>query len=51
MIAKIIDALQAFDYFGESEAIEIAKGKHELVHTFKDAKVKILRKIKMLSHD
>jgi len=51
MIGKIIDALQAFEYYGETETIEIAKGKLELVYTLKDAKRKVIRIVKMLQND
>tara|TARA_R110000796_G_scaffold463_4_gene1493 strand:- start:786 stop:938 length:153 start_codon:yes stop_codon:yes gene_type:complete len=43
MISKIIDALNAFDYYGESETIEIAKGKYELATDFTKAKRKLKR--------
>lgn len=43
MIAKIIEALHSFDYYGETEAIDIAKGKYELADTFKKGKEKIKR--------
>jgi hypothetical protein len=48
MIAKIIDALQAFEYYGESEAIEIAKGRNELVKDCKDLKLKVKRAYKFI---
>ena len=51
MIGKIIDALQAFEYYGETETIEIAKGKLELVSTLKGAKRKVIRIVKMLQND
>ena len=51
MIGKIIDALQAFEYYGETKTIEIAKGKYELVYTLKDAKRKVIRIVKMLQND
>jgi len=51
MICKIIDALQAFEYYGQTETIEIAKGKYELVSTLKGAKRKVIRTIKMLQND
>ena len=46
MITTVIDALQAFDYYGESEIIEIAKGKFELANSFEKAKTKIKRCLK-----
>jgi hypothetical protein len=48
MIGKIIDALQAFEYYGQTETIEIAKGKYELVKDCKDLKVKIKRSFKFI---
>ena len=51
MISKIIDALHAFDYYGESSAIEIAKGKHQLPTTFKIAREKLKRQLKMIGND
>ena len=33
----IFKLLRQFDYYGESEAIEIAKGKYELCTSFKKA--------------
>ena len=35
MIKSIIQLLRASEFYGESEAIEIAKGKHKLVDTVK----------------
>ena len=43
MIAKIIDLLHSNDFYNVSENVEIAKGKHELVTNFSDAKEKIKR--------
>jgi hypothetical protein len=51
MIAKIIDALQAFDYYGESDIIEIAKGKYKLPETIKEGKEKLKRQFKMIRND
>jgi len=48
MIAKIIDALQAFEYYGETETIEIAKGKYELITDVKDLKQKVKRAYKII---
>jgi hypothetical protein len=48
MIAKIIDALQAFEYYGESDAIEIAKGKYELITDVKELKQKVKRAYKII---
>ena len=43
MIAKIIDLLHTNDFYNVSKTVEIAKGKHELVTNFKDAKEKLKR--------
>jgi hypothetical protein len=43
MIAELINILNSNDYYGVSQNIEIAKGKHEKVYTFKDLKRKIKR--------
>lgn len=43
MITETIKLLQSNDWYGVSEAIEIAKGKYEKVLTFSDAKQKIKR--------
>lgn len=48
MITKIIDALQSFDYYGENDIIEIAKGKNELPTTIRKGKEKIKRHLKMV---
>lgn len=45
MIGLIIDMLQSDKWLdAKSEYVEIAKGKHELVKTMKDAKIKLKRK-------
>tara|TARA_R110000823_G_scaffold103486_1_gene220986 strand:- start:11 stop:166 length:156 start_codon:yes stop_codon:yes gene_type:complete len=51
MISKIIDALQAFDYYAESEIIEIAKGKYKMPETIKEGKEKLKRQFKMIRND
>tara|TARA_R110000782_G_scaffold107790_4_gene196211 strand:+ start:1187 stop:1345 length:159 start_codon:yes stop_codon:yes gene_type:complete len=51
MISKTIDALQAFDYYGESEVIEIAKGKYQLATDFSKAKRKLKRLTKPVKND
>jgi hypothetical protein len=51
MIAAVIDALQAFDYYGESEVIEIAKGKYKYAETLKEGVEKIKRQIKAPKDD
>ena len=43
MIPKIIELLQSNDFYNVSETVEIAKGKYELVETFKDGVTKIKR--------
>lgn len=35
MIGKIIDALNAYEYYGETNEIDIAKGKYSLPSTLK----------------
>ncbi len=44
MISEIIKILQSGDYYGGGDCIEIAKGKHELVTSWKAIKRKIRRK-------
>ena len=46
MIAEIINILQKDDYYGSGEFVEIAKGKHEMVRSWKDINEKIKRKRK-----
>jgi len=46
MIAEIIKTLQAGDFYGAGEYTEIAKGKHEMVTSFRGAKRKIKRLVK-----
>jgi hypothetical protein len=43
MISEIINVLRSNEFFGAGEFTEIAKGKHEIVTTFKGAKYKIKR--------
>ena len=43
MIPKIIELLQSNDFYNVSETVEIAKGKHEMVTTFRNAKQKLKR--------
>ena len=43
MIPKIIELLQANDFYNVSETVEIAKGKYEKVENFKDGVTKIKR--------
>jgi hypothetical protein len=48
MIKQIIDLLNMLPHYGQSETIEIAKGKHELPYTFKGAFEQIKRQWKKL---
>jgi hypothetical protein len=43
MIQNILDLLNANDFYGVSENVEIAKGKHELPKGWKDSLYKIKR--------
>lgn len=43
MIAETIRLLQANEFYGVSENVEIAKGKYEKIYTFKEAFKKIKR--------
>lgn len=44
MITQIIQLLQSQEWYGVSKEVEIAKGKHQYVHTFKQLKRTIKRK-------
>ncbi len=44
MIHKIINLLQKNEFYNVSDRVEIAKGKHEIITTFKGARRKIKRK-------
>jgi hypothetical protein len=46
MVGEIIEILQQREYYGAGEATEIAKGKFEMVRSWKDVKEKIKRKRK-----
>jgi hypothetical protein len=46
MIKQIMAMLNALDHYGQSEAIEIAKGKYELPMTFKKGWNQIKRNYK-----
>lgn len=48
MIRQILDLLALDEHFGQSEIIEIAKGKNEIPKTFKQAFKQIKREIKCL---
>lgn len=43
MIKETLDMLHALNYYNVSNTVEIAKGKHELVTTLREAKVKLKR--------
>lgn len=43
MISDIVELLQKDTFYGAGECTEIAKGKHEIVTTFKGFKRKIKR--------
>ena len=43
MIEKILEMLQISDFMGESEAIDIAKGKYKTQDTFQGIKKQIKR--------
>ena len=40
---EILDLLHSQDFYGISETVEIAKGKYELVTSYKDVKEKLKR--------
>ncbi|CAB4136658.1 hypothetical protein UFOVP309_52 [uncultured Caudovirales phage] len=48
MIKLIIELLQLDDHYGQSEIIEIAKGKYELNNTFSKGFKQIKRELKCL---
>jgi len=43
MIGEIIRTLRSNEFYGAGEFTEIAKGKHEMVNNWSDAKKKIKR--------
>jgi|TARA_R100001460_G_scaffold67528_2_gene107947 hypothetical protein len=43
MIKNIIDLLNASDWYGEDELIEIAKGKYKAVSNYKEMKEQLKR--------
>ena len=43
MISEIINVLRSNEFYGAGKFTEIAKGKHEIVTTFKGGKHKIKR--------
>lgn len=46
MISHIMAMLNSLDHYGQSEAIEIAKGKYEYPKTFKDFFKQVKREYK-----
>ena len=46
MLKKIFELLQCTEHYGQSELIEIAKGKYELPETFKKGFNQIKREMK-----
>jgi hypothetical protein len=48
MLKQILDLLALDEHYGQSEAIEIAKGKYKIPTTFKEGFNKIKREIKWL---
>jgi hypothetical protein len=46
MLKQILELLQCTEHYGQSELIEIAKGKYELPATFKKGYTQIKREIK-----
>jgi hypothetical protein len=50
MIAQIIQLLQISDFYGESNLIDIAKGKHKIETTWKGNMKQGIRKIKAIKN-
>jgi hypothetical protein len=48
MLKQILELLQCTEHYGQSELIEIAKGKYELPGTFKKGYTQIKREMKWL---
>jgi hypothetical protein len=48
MLKQILELLQCAEHYGQSELIEIAKGKYELPKTFKKGFNQIKREIQWL---
>jgi hypothetical protein len=46
MLKQILELLQCTEHYGQSELIEIAKGKYELPATFKKGYTQLKREIK-----
>lgn len=43
MISQVLNILVADEFYGVSDNIEIAKGKYEIIHTWKDVWYKLKR--------
>lgn len=48
MIKNILDLLALNEHYGQSEVIEIAKGKYKRITTIKEFKTQIKRQLKWL---
>jgi hypothetical protein len=48
MLKQIFELLQCTEHYGQSELIEIAKGKYELPTTFKKGFIQLKRELKCL---
>jgi len=48
MLKQILELLQCTGHYGQSELIEIAKGKYELPTTFKKGYIQLKREMKWL---
>jgi hypothetical protein len=48
MLKQILELLQCTEHYGQSELIEIAKGKYELPKTFKKGFTQLKRELKCL---
>ena len=49
MVRNVIDLLMVNDHYGQSELIEIAKGKNEIPKTWKSGFKQIKREVKWLT--
>jgi hypothetical protein len=50
MIKNIIQLLTISDFYGESELIDIAKGRFEIPKTYKEAIIQGIRKVKAIDN-
>jgi hypothetical protein len=50
MIKNIIQLLTISDFYGESELIDIAKGRYEIPKTYKEAIKQGIRKVKAIDN-